>query len=56
VLHEEFVHWFDLATAGSREHYQQVASQIWRIWQERPRRDDGVTPVVSAWEGEPARI
>jgi hypothetical protein len=40
VMHEEYVHWFDLATAGSREHYQQVASEIWQIWQERTRCDD----------------
>jgi hypothetical protein len=28
VIYEEFVHWFDPATAGSQERYRQIASEI----------------------------
>ena len=27
--HEEFVRWFDVATAGPSERYQAVAKRIW---------------------------
>ena len=37
VVHEEFVRWFDLRTAGSREHYKELASDIWQLW--RGHRD-----------------
>jgi hypothetical protein len=33
VVHEEFVRWFDAATAGPEEHYAQTASEIWQLWQ-----------------------
>jgi hypothetical protein len=33
VVHEEFVRWFDSGTAGSPERYQEIASEIWRLWQ-----------------------
>jgi hypothetical protein len=33
VVHEEFVRWFDVNTAGSSERYQQIAVEIWRLWQ-----------------------
>lgn len=35
VVHEEFVRWFDAATAGPPEHYRQIASDIWQLWQSR---------------------
>jgi hypothetical protein len=34
VVHEEFVRWFEPATAGSPEHYKQIALEIWQLWQE----------------------
>jgi hypothetical protein len=34
VVHEEFVRWFDAGTAGSPEHYKQIASEIWQLWQQ----------------------
>ena len=33
VVHEEFVRWFDSGTAGPRERYQTIASDIWQLWQ-----------------------
>ena len=38
VVHEEFVRWFDLATAGPRDNYQQTAIEIWELWQQRTLR------------------
>jgi hypothetical protein len=38
VVHEEFVRWFDMGTAGPREHYQEVASEIWQLWQSASKR------------------
>jgi hypothetical protein len=29
VVHEEFVRWFDPATAGPRERYGRIATRIW---------------------------
>jgi|SRR5215475_4109799 len=34
VVYEEFVRWFDRETAGSREHYDEIASEIWKLWQQ----------------------
>ena len=33
VVHAEFVRWFDSGTAGPRERYQEIAFEIWRLWQ-----------------------
>lgn len=33
VVHEEFVRCFESNTAGSPERYQEIASEIWRLWQ-----------------------
>ena len=35
VVHEEFVHWFGGPTAGEREGYRQIASEIWGLWMKR---------------------
>jgi hypothetical protein len=35
VVHEEFVRWFDVETAGPSERYQQIAAEIWQLWQGR---------------------
>ena len=32
VVHAEFVRWFDADTAGPREHYKKIASEIWQLW------------------------
>jgi hypothetical protein len=37
VVHQEFVHWFGVATAGSEERYTQIAAEIWQLWQASPR-------------------
>jgi hypothetical protein len=34
AVYSEFVHWFDADTAGPREHYNEIASEIWQLWQE----------------------
>src|SRR5882672_819077 len=34
VVHEEFVRWFGLETAGPQEHYIRIAEEIWQVWQE----------------------
>lgn len=39
VVHEEFVRWFCADTAGPRERYQEVASEIWQLWQRSGRTD-----------------
>jgi hypothetical protein len=40
VVHEEFVRWFDSDTAGQPQHYKEIASEVWQLWQahlaERP--------------------
>ncbi|MGA9545038.1 MAG: hypothetical protein WBQ85_15795 [Candidatus Sulfotelmatobacter sp.] len=33
VVHEEFVRWFDADTAGPQERYEQIASELWQLWQ-----------------------
>jgi hypothetical protein len=33
VIHEEFVRWFDLETAGNEESYAVIAGEIWAVWQ-----------------------
>jgi hypothetical protein len=33
VIHEEFVRWFDIETAGPIERYTEMASEIWHLWQ-----------------------
>lgn len=33
VIHEEFVRWFDGASAGPPERYAQTAAEIWELWE-----------------------
>jgi hypothetical protein len=33
VVHEEFLRWFGSSTAGPREHYKEITSEIWQLWQ-----------------------
>lgn len=40
VVHEEFVRWFDPATAGPQERYAKIASELWQLWQ---RHESGAT-------------
>jgi hypothetical protein len=35
IVYEEFVRWFNADNAGSRDHYRQIASEIWQLWQTR---------------------
>jgi hypothetical protein len=37
IVHEEFVRWFDEATAGQRERYKAVAAEIWQLWERSTR-------------------
>ena len=43
VVHSEFVRWFDSDTAGPPEHYKEIASDVWQLWQghlaDRPSPD-----------------
>ena len=32
VVHQEFVRWFDEATAGHEERYREIADEIWELW------------------------
>ena len=34
VVYAEFVRWFDAGTAGPPERYEEIASEIWELWQE----------------------
>lgn len=33
AIHEEFVRWFGADTAGPVERYEDIASEIWQLWQ-----------------------
>ena len=33
VVHEEFIRWFDLPTAGPKDSYRDIAAEIWLLWQ-----------------------
>jgi len=33
IVHEEFVRWFDPATAGPKERYVELSAEIWQLWQ-----------------------
>jgi hypothetical protein len=35
VVHEEFVRWFGVSTAGPQEHYRTIAAEIWQLWLNR---------------------
>jgi hypothetical protein len=35
VIHEEFVRWFDVQTAGPISNYETIARQTWLLWNER---------------------
>ena len=39
VVHEEFCNWFDAEDAGPPESYQELAGEIWHLWQNHPLRD-----------------
>ncbi|HTS11586.1 MAG TPA: hypothetical protein VMH00_05675 [Candidatus Limnocylindrales bacterium] len=32
VVHEEFVRWFDAATAGTKGHYRKIGTEVWELW------------------------
>jgi hypothetical protein len=34
VLHEEFSRWFGADIAGSFEHYEPIAADLWQLWQD----------------------
>jgi|ERR1700690_959274 hypothetical protein len=44
VVHQEFVRWFDPVTAGPKQHYAQIASEIWQLWQSRLRDSKSAPP------------
>src|SRR6267378_3626062 len=33
AVHAEFARWFDFDTAGPPEHYKEIASEVWQLWQ-----------------------
>ncbi|HWS99349.1 MAG TPA: hypothetical protein VN256_03680 [Pyrinomonadaceae bacterium] len=33
VVHEEFQRWFDPDFAGPRGKYEEIAKEVWRLWQ-----------------------
>lgn len=32
IVHEEFVRWFDAATAGDASRYEPIAEELWELW------------------------
>ena len=44
VVHEEFVRWFGAETAGSREHYSNISTEIWHLWQRFRGAEPGASP------------
>lgn len=32
IVHEEFVHWFGVETAGPAVHYTGVSEEVWEAW------------------------
>jgi hypothetical protein len=32
VIHEEFIRWFGVDTAGPEERFSSIASEIWQLW------------------------
>jgi hypothetical protein len=38
VVHQEFVRWFGPDTAGPPEHYEEIANEVFRLWQESSAR------------------
>ena len=36
LVHEEFVRWFDVTTAGAVNGYETIANEIWAAWQRSP--------------------
>src|SRR2546427_6210614 len=44
VVHEEFVRWFGTDTAGSREHYSKIGTEIWQLWQRFRSAEPGAAP------------
>jgi len=39
IVHQEFVRWFGVETAGPPDRYAEIASEIWQLWQEYQERD-----------------
>lgn len=35
ILHQEFVVWFGVDTAGDRDRYVGIANDIWKLWREK---------------------
>jgi hypothetical protein len=44
AVHQEFVWWFGADTAGPQEHYAQIASEIWQLWERYRDVDRVITP------------
>ena len=38
LVHEEFVHWFDMPTAGPESAYEAIATDIWALLQGTAKR------------------
>jgi len=37
VIHQEFVRWFDLDSAGPEARYEEIAEEVWAAWQNYQR-------------------
>jgi len=46
VVHEEFVRWFNPATAGPPEGYKQIVSEIWQLWEVSRQLNNRVAAMV----------
>ena len=33
IIHEEFIHWFDIDMAGPKSRYVPIAHDVWKAWQ-----------------------
>jgi hypothetical protein len=35
VIHQTFVEWFSSTTAGPVQHYEKIARDVWKLWQQK---------------------
>lgn len=38
VIHEEFTNWFDEDMAGGKSRYEEIAKEVWNVWQNKKLR------------------
>ena len=41
IVHEEFIRWFGIETAGGRDKYHRIAVDIWELWKKYKEEKSG---------------